>query len=124
MSRIAGVYHEDRVGNNSILTSEMLKVIKTVPDWQVQTESLGYSEVGWIGNSDSKLLKTGSIIAAMDGHIYNHDELGGGECDIDLVVNLYQKYGFEKMIQSLNGDFAISLYDASDGTIWLARDRF
>jgi len=122
MSRIAGIYHKDGVSNDSILTSEMLKVIKTVPDWSVYTNSLGCGGIGWIGDSDSKLLETGNVIAAMDGHIYNHDELG--ERDIDLVVNLYQKYGFEKMIQSLNGDFAISLYDASDGSIWLARDRF
>ncbi|MDH3974317.1 MAG: asparagine synthase-related protein [Deltaproteobacteria bacterium] len=124
MSRIAGFYCKDSRYSSSMMTSKMLQAINTFPESSLLTDSMEYGEVGWLGTSETKLQRTGSVIAVMDGHIFNRDDLGDETSDVALLITLYQKYGFEGAVQQLNGDFAISLYDKSSDTFWMARDRF
>ena len=124
MSRIAGIYHREKMCNGSATALRMLELIKSFPDWLANVDSLGYCEAGWTGFSHPKILKVRNVVVAMDGYIYNRDELGEYEDEMALFIHLYQKHGFEEMIKRLNGDFAIFLYDASSNTVWLARDRF
>jgi asparagine synthase (glutamine-hydrolysing) len=63
------------------------------------------------------------VTVVLDGAIYNRRELGKAPDDAHLIVDLYRAHGFEQMLRRLNGDFALALHDAAEGTLWLARDR-
>lgn len=71
---------------------------------------------------------------ACNGEIYNYKELikehdlpVKTHSDCEVILWLYVKYGFEKMINLLNGEFAIDLIDIKKDkkvmTLYLARDQ-
>lgn len=76
----------------------------------------------------------GQVILAFNGEIYNDKELKAAliekgykfrsTTDTEVILNLYLEYGFESMIEKLNGMFAIVIVDLRYGMIWMARDRF
>ncbi|MFH1318652.1 MAG: asparagine synthase-related protein [Candidatus Omnitrophota bacterium] len=117
MSRIAGVYQKEGTKSAESIVCGMLEAIKSSNQGSVKTRASDHFSVGLLGWQESKIIKKADIILAIDGHIYNENEL-----EADLIT-LYQKYGFEETIKRLNGDFAIVLYDLSINTLWLARDR-
>lgn len=78
-------------------------------------------------NGDQPLQLDG-IKLMCNGEIYNHRFLAekydlktrsGSDCEV--LVHLYKKIGFEKMVNSLDGVFAIVLTDGDK--VFLARDR-
>lgn len=63
-----------------------------------------------------------------NGEIYNHKYLEDihnircvSDSDCECILHLFFSIGFEKMVQSLNGDFAIVI--SYNNTIYYARDR-
>lgn len=44
-------------------------------------------------------------------------------CDVDIVSELYQQFGIAGL-SSMIGDFAFSIWDINEGTLYLARDPF
>ena len=76
----------------------------------------------------------GRVVLMLNGEIYNafdftaELEASGcrfrGKSDTEVVLNLYLTYGLEGMLGRLNGMFAIAIYDANLGKLFLARDRF
>jgi asparagine synthase (glutamine-hydrolysing) len=44
--------------------------------------------------------------------------------DSELVFHLYRELGFERMLENLRGEFAFALFDRSQDTLYLVRDRF
>ncbi|HEY0844908.1 MAG TPA: asparagine synthase (glutamine-hydrolyzing) [Noviherbaspirillum sp.] len=72
-----------------------------------------------------------SVFSVVNGEIYNHDELRTGlrvdghvlrsRCDVEVVPHLYEKYGVELM-DKLNGQFALAVYDGKHHRLLLARD--
>jgi len=87
-------------------------------------EVVGRAALGWCGWSTPNIARAGRVVAVVDGHIYNRDELGPAENDAALVVALYEKHGFSEALRRINGDFAVALYDEATDTLWLGRDRF
>ncbi len=77
----------------------------------------------------------GRYILIYNGEIYNHLNLradlekeGGhfkwqGHSDTETLLAALRHWGVEKTLQRLNGMFAFVLWDASDRTLVLARDR-
>lgn len=75
---------------------------------------------------------TGRSAIAFNGEIYNFRELRaeleslGARfrtlSDTEVLLNAYEVWGAE-FVERLNGMFAFALYDATDGSILLARDR-
>jgi asparagine synthase (glutamine-hydrolysing) len=75
----------------------------------------------------------GQIAIVVNGEIYNHAELradliakghrfkGGSDCEV--VAHLYEEVG-ARMPELLRGMFALALWDAREGKLLLARDRF
>ncbi|MBK9384481.1 MAG: asparagine synthase (glutamine-hydrolyzing) [Planctomycetes bacterium] len=73
-----------------------------------------------------------SIVAVVNGEIYNHRELRaaleregarfstGSDCE--TVIHLYERYG-PRGIERLRGMFAFALLDTRDGRLLLGRDR-
>jgi len=74
------------------------------------------------------------VILAFNGEIYNAfdytDELVAdgvqfkSTSDTEVILYLYLKYGFDKMLSLLNGMFAIVIVDLRVSEVFIARDRF
>jgi asparagine synthase (glutamine-hydrolysing) len=75
----------------------------------------------------------GSIWVAFNGEIYNHARLRTQlqqrghtfrtRADTEVLVHLWEEYGPE-LVHSLEGMFAFAIWDARQGRLMLARDRF
>jgi asparagine synthase (glutamine-hydrolysing) len=76
----------------------------------------------------------GKVILTLNGEIYNAFDLKPGlekdgyhfksTTDTEVVLYLYLKYGFHKMVEKLNGMFAIAVVDLRDSKLYITRDRF
>jgi asparagine synthase (glutamine-hydrolysing) len=74
------------------------------------------------------------VILMMNGEVYNafdfkEDLISKGHAfkstsDTEVVLHLYMEYGIEKMVNMLNGMFALAIYDFELDTLFLLRDRF
>ena len=79
-----------------------------------------------IGNED------GSIWAALNGEIYNHQDVrqeleGRGHvfrtrCDTEVITHAYEEWG-EDCVQRFNGMFAFAVWDGRRRVLLLVRDR-
>lgn len=72
-----------------------------------------------------------SIFVAVNGEIYNHQELHKNlkqphtfrtESDSEIILHLYEEYGVEAL-ELLNGMYAIMIWDTKNQLLMLARDR-
>lgn len=66
-----------------------------------------------------------------NGEIYNSEELKSefdvewkSNSDCEVLNHVYKKYGFEQMMNKIDGVFAIVLFDQSENNIYLGRDPF
>ena len=78
----------------------------------------------------------GMLSLVYNGEIYNHMELRAeldagsldhtwqSASDTETLMVCLQHYGVQPTLERLNGMFAFALWDAQEGTITLARDRF
>jgi len=104
----SGIY----LGNSCILAHERLAIV----DPQSGRQPL-YS-------------KDKTLILAVNGEIYNHEELRKGirdyefqtHSDCEVILALYQKRGVD-FLDDLNGIFAFALYDENEGSYFVARDH-
>jgi asparagine synthase (glutamine-hydrolysing) len=66
-----------------------------------------------------------------NGEIYNHNELRtelefiewNGSSDTETLLTCIELWGIDKTLKKINGMFAFALWDNSDSTIYLVRDR-
>ena len=75
--------------------------------------------------------KDGNLILAVNGEIYNHQEIRKQvedkyafltQSDCEVILALYQEKGID-FIEELNGMFAFALYDQSNDCYLIARDH-
>jgi asparagine synthase (glutamine-hydrolysing) len=137
MCGIAGFYQNSRVLNRSHLHKMSDAMLHRGPDFT------GYFEderVGFTHNRLSIIDLTsranqpitsydGRFIMAYNGEVYNYKELAGQfqietqtTSDSEVVLELFVKRGVE-FVNSLNGMFAIAIYDKEDQRLFLFRDR-
>lgn len=83
------------------------------------------------GGTQPFVLEGGRIVVAVNGEIYNHRELALCELpgaimqsrsDCEVVGHLYRKLG-PRFLEKLDGIYAIAIWDETDRTLLLARDR-
>ena len=78
--------------------------------------------------------KAGNYTIVFNGEIYNNNELrkklsadghslSEKNCEVETLSKLYELYG-EKMLDMLNGMFALAIYDRKKNEIFIARDRY
>jgi asparagine synthase (glutamine-hydrolysing) len=75
----------------------------------------------------------GRIVIVYNGEVYNYIELRREleplghrfrtQSDTEVLVHAYEQWG-ERMLERLNGQFALAIYDRRDESLFLARDRF
>lgn len=75
----------------------------------------------------------GSVVSMCNGEIYNHVELRKElqarghqfhtRCDVEVLPHLYEEYG-PQLLDHLNGQFALVIFDKRIRTLLLARDHF
>lgn len=79
------------------------------------------------------LSENGNWVIIYNGEIYNFKELKkhldikndyNNYGDTWVLVNLFEKFGFEKTVSMLEGMFAISAYNLLDNNLYISRDRF
>jgi len=124
MSRIAGIVGDLGTRGQRVFVERMLDVLRPQKGVESRTEMAGRAILGWSGWSAPGIARTEQVVAVVDGHIYNRDELGPAENDAALMVALYKKHCFSEALRRINGDFAVALYDEATDTLWLGRDRF
>ena len=69
------------------------------------------------------------VILVCNGEIYNYKDLiekhqleVTSNSDCEVILRMYERYGFERMLQELDGVFAIVLYDKLQKVVYIARD--
>jgi asparagine synthase (glutamine-hydrolysing) len=76
----------------------------------------------------------GSVHVTFNGEIYNHGDLRrelestgrhhfSSRCDTETLVHGYEQWALPALVERARGMFAFAVYDARDGSFWLARDR-
>jgi asparagine synthase (glutamine-hydrolysing) len=122
MSRIAGILTSSPDGARQL--EALLVGMRGAADWTSRHETAGRARLGWCGWHEPNVTAAHGVVAAMDGRVYNRDEVGGSGNDAAALVALYAAHGFPGALGRLNGDFSVALYDTARGTLWLGRDRF
>jgi asparagine synthase (glutamine-hydrolysing) len=73
---------------------------------------------------------SGRYVVSYNGEIYNYQELRAqlsypyrGHSDTEVLLAAIEAWGIEKALKTINGMFAIALWDKETQTLTLARDR-
>ena len=79
--------------------------------------------------SDQPMHLNGTYLIA-NAEIFNHRELEEkygfhmkSQSDCEVILHLYNNFGFERTIKELDGEFAIVLYDSKKDVVFAARDQ-
>ena len=105
-----------------------------IPESGVHLGHRRLSIVDLSGGAQPMSTPDGNLTIVFNGEIYNHAELRSelqakghrfqtDHSDTEVLLNGYREWG-EGMLDRLNGMFAFAVYDKSEGTLFLARDRF
>jgi asparagine synthase (glutamine-hydrolysing) len=125
MTRIAGVYSAWPV---SKATRELDRMLGRYAASAPQTSRVvtGHAVLGAaVKNGAAIPIATrGPLSVVVDGLVFNSSELGtAGTPVAEIILALYEKYGFAEALTRINGEFAMALHDAGTDSLWLGRDR-
>lgn len=87
--------------------------------------------VNGLNDESDQPLNINGIILICNGEIYNFCELAKdnnisltSDSDCEIIIHLYLLYGFEYMLNILDGVFAFMLYDTNKHICYIARDPY
>ena len=94
---------------------------------------MGFRRLSIMDTSDAGLqpfsLNEDRVIC--NGEIYDYKALASkyeidmkSECDCEIILPLHEKLGFANMLEILDAEFAMTLFDRRTNTIYAARDRY
>jgi len=125
MSRIVGLLSELPRPRAAPLLDSMLRHF-TRAGVEVQkytTERCAMGAASFHG-SQKIFIERGRHSVTIDGCIFEAKGVDVlGRDSVDILLDLFERYGFKEALSRLNGDFAIALYDSTENTLWLGRDR-
>lgn len=125
MSRLVGVVSFTERDAANHLLPELASRMHAAQTWSSRKLNLLGCAISWHGDDENGTLQDDTLLIAVDGHIFNDDELKTGATTgtANIVAALYREHGFEETMRRLNCDAAIALYDKITETLWLGRDR-
>ena len=113
MARLAGL-----LGGQGSGRLRAMLALQAIPGGVDREVAAGPARLGWHGRGAAQTASDGALTAVVDGVFLGET----GNPAVRLVA-LARERGFEAALQRLRGDFAVALYDSSEGILWLARDR-
>jgi asparagine synthase (glutamine-hydrolysing) len=134
MCGIAGVIHSSASKHTPAMVDAMRH---RGPDgrniWRGQGVSLGVQRLAIMDHAGGQQpLIDDDLVLVANGEIYNHVtlreklEAGGArfktQCDVEVIIHAYRRWNVD-MLDHLQGQFAIGLWDNRRRTLLLARDR-
>jgi asparagine synthase (glutamine-hydrolysing) len=125
MSRIVGLFSELPEVRATSLLDSMLGHFSRV-GVEVQKCTAGRCVMGAASfyGSQKVVAQRGGHAVIIDGCIFEAKGIDVlGRASVDVVLDLFERYGFQNALSRINGDFAIALYDSTKNTLWLGRDR-
>jgi asparagine synthase (glutamine-hydrolysing) len=93
---------------------------------------LAFYRLKVVGISDgSQPYQTDDLELMCNGEIYNHTYLKNlhefkmkTHSDCEIILHMYRKFGIERTVRELHGEFAFILVDKEQRVVHFARDRF
>lgn len=87
--------------------------------------------INGINNKSNQPFYIDDTILIVNGEIFNWKKLLSenpefkyrSDSDCEIILHMYNKYGIEKTIKSLDGEFAFILYDTLDDKLFVGRDH-
>ncbi|MFO7790814.1 MAG: asparagine synthase (glutamine-hydrolyzing) [Bacteroidales bacterium] len=143
MCGINGVWHRDKKIDKQAFTAMRDSLKHRGPDdagtWIHSNNNLafGHRRLSFMDLSESGkqpiCSSDGQIVITVNGEIYNYPQLKHAleakghtfisRSDSEVIIHAWREWGID-MLPKLNGMFAFALYDKSNESILLARDRF
>jgi asparagine synthase (glutamine-hydrolysing) len=118
MSRLAGLIAAESREKCLKIQEGLRKKIKFPVHAACQKNCLAL----WSGWQESGLLEKEDLFILLDGEIFNQETLGFSN-DLDCLESLYRREGLPSLLEKINGDFALALFDFKRSRFFLARDR-
>ena len=100
---------------------------------QVNNVSLGFHRlsINDLSKSGNQPFTSNGIFLICNGEIYNHKILKekyniktNSVSDCEVLIHMYQKFGFEETCKQIDGVFALIIYDSNIKKIFVGRDPF
>jgi asparagine synthase (glutamine-hydrolysing) len=88
--------------------------------------------INGLDESSNQSFEINGIHLICNGEIFNYKELREtyklndvyeSNSDCEIIIHLYKKFGIEKTIQLLDGEFAFVLYDNHNKQVFISRDQ-
>ncbi len=130
---------EIQVDKPALLSAMANAMIQRGPDaegfWNDERVGLAHRRLSILDLSTGQQpMVSGDLVVVFNGEIYNFlsirrelEEAGvrfGTASDTEVLLLGYRQWGIDLLLQKLEGMFAFALYDASNGILVIARDRF
>ncbi|KZC10130.1 Asparagine synthetase [glutamine-hydrolyzing], partial [Dufourea novaeangliae] len=104
-------------------------------DHSVKNGYLGFHRLAIVddlhGMQPMRLYKYPHLFLLCNGEIYNHKEIGQEygfqfvtECDVEVIIHLYENFGAGSVAKMLDGVFAFCLMDIKNRRILIGRDPY
>lgn len=125
MSRIVGFFSDFPESRAKPSLDSMLRHFSQ-SGVEVQKNTAGHCLMGAISfhGNQKMVAQRGRHVVAIDGSIFEANGVDVlGRATVDVVLDLFERYGFKEALSRINGDFAIALYDSTKNILWLGRDR-
>ena len=97
------------------------------------TKFFGFNRlsINGLDESSNQPFVIDNIILIVNGEIFNWKTLYEenpefnykSNSDCEIIIHMYKKYGIDKMIKSLDGEFAFVLYDKNEDKLIIGRDH-
>lgn len=140
MCGISGIVKYDKESVSKFQLQSMMHTMQHCGSYSEGYYSINNIGLGHIFLDDKTNLEclpisgaTGRYTIVMNGELYNSIELReelqsightlSSATDDEIILNGYTEWG-EKVLDKLNGIFALAIYDNEKQTLFLARDRF
>lgn len=125
MSRIAGIFSswpEPRATQE--LDSLLGHFRQSAPQTCKSANGPAVLGAALTAGAEAPLASRGTLSIVVDGRIFNAGDFGAPDRSAaEIILDLHAQHGFAEALTRINGDFAVALFDAATGSLWLGRDR-